>query len=143
MYIPKRYGQSKVDKCPFCGKQSITSNKQGVPVCLKHKTEYLELKCLCGDWLDIRSGKWGPFCTCIKCGALSFSKALSINPAPKPKTPDKDDQKNDSKPASSLPKRNLFNEKRTIYSPKKTAKTRNSGVRKEIIITSDEVDLYC
>jgi hypothetical protein len=80
MYIPKRYGQSKVNNCPFCDRQATTQNKQGVPVCIKHKSEYLDLKCLCGEWLDIRSGKWGPYGVCIRCGNISWSKAMEANP---------------------------------------------------------------
>jgi len=78
--IPKTYGQSKVDKCPFCGKQGITKNKQGVPVCVKHKNSILgNLKCACGDYLDILDGKYGPYFNCMNCGNINFRKGLEMN----------------------------------------------------------------
>jgi hypothetical protein len=81
MFIPKQYGKSRVDSCPFCGKQSTSVNKQGVPVCLQHKNEeFSGLKCFCGESLDLRSGKWGPYFYCFKCGNVSFAKGLEANP---------------------------------------------------------------
>ena len=80
MYIPKRYGQSRVDKCPFCGKQATISNAQGVPVCAAHKDSVLkDLKCVCGEYLDIRNGKFGAYFNCINCGNMNMRKALEIN----------------------------------------------------------------
>ena len=80
LYIPKRYGQSRVDACPFCGKQAVAENDQGIPVCAAHKNDTLpELKCSCGDWLDLRNGKFSPFFSCMKCGNISLRKALEIN----------------------------------------------------------------
>ena len=81
MRIPKRYGEYRREECPFCGKQSITKNPQGVPVCLKHKERLLDgLKCVCGEWLDLRQGKWGPYFFCNKCGNINFKRALELNP---------------------------------------------------------------
>lgn len=80
MYIPKRYGQSRIDNCPFCGKQSTTSNKQGVPVCSDHKDSTLDnLKCVCGEYLELRTGKFGAYFNCINCGNVNMKKALEIN----------------------------------------------------------------
>lgn len=80
MRIPKKYGSYKVERCPFCDKQSTTSNSQGVPVCIKHKdSKLIDLKCQCGGWLDILNGKYGPFFNCFKCGNISFSRGLEIN----------------------------------------------------------------
>ncbi len=80
MYIPKRYGESKKDNCPFCGKQAITKNSQSIPVCVEHRKNKLDnMKCACGSYLEIRNGKFGAFFTCISCGAISMSKALEIN----------------------------------------------------------------
>jgi len=79
MRIPKTYGQSKIDTCPFCEKRAVTSNGQGVPVCLNHKTKkLLDVKCICGEWLDIKTGKWGPYFNCINCGNVSFKKGMSM-----------------------------------------------------------------
>ena len=81
MRFQKQYGYSKVDKCPFCGKQSVTKNEQGVPVCPKHsKKELLDLKCVCGSWLDLRIGKFGPYFECMKCGNINFNRGLELNP---------------------------------------------------------------
>lgn len=80
MYIPKRYGQSKIDKCPFCGRQAFAKNAQDVPVCTDHKNYSLdELKCMCGKTLEMRSGKWGIFFSCLNCGNLNLRKAMEIN----------------------------------------------------------------
>jgi hypothetical protein len=81
MYIPKRYGESKVEACPFCGASAYTKNKQGLAVCADHKhTELNNLKCLCGSWLDMREGKFGMFFICEKCGTRNLRQALEMNP---------------------------------------------------------------
>ena len=81
MYIPKRYGESKIETCPFCGRQSIIKNSQGVPVCRDHKDEKLpEMKCVCGSYLMMQEGKFGVYFNCMKCGNLSLKKVLDINP---------------------------------------------------------------
>jgi len=81
MRIPKRYGQSRVDNCPFCGKQCVTKNSQGIPVCAEHKNiELKDLKCSCGGWLDVKSGKFGSYFHCLNCGNISFSKGVEMNP---------------------------------------------------------------
>src|SRR3989338_1412269 len=98
MYIPKRYGQSKIDSCPFCQKQATTLNRQSIPVCFAHKGEMLDdLKCVCGSILDILHGKFGVFFSCMKCGNMNLRKVIEIN-AIKPKSnspnPDKEDNGN-------------------------------------------------
>jgi len=81
MYIPKRYGESKIETCPFCGRQSIIKNSQGVPVCKDHKDKNLpEMRCVCGSYLLIQEGKFGVYFNCMKCGNLSLKKVLDINP---------------------------------------------------------------
>lgn len=85
MHLPKKYGQSKIDKCPFCQKQATVMNRQNVPVCASHKYEVLDsLKCVCGSTLDIMHGKFGVFFSCIKCGNMNLRKILEFN-AIKPK----------------------------------------------------------
>src|SRR3989344_5101124 len=80
MFIPKRYGQSKVENCPFCSKVAMSMNKQGVPVCSMHKEEILEdLKCICGEALDILKGKFGVFFNCMKCGNMNMRKMMEVN----------------------------------------------------------------
>ncbi len=79
----KRYGESKVEICPFCGKQATTRNKQKVPTCTSHRDMLLEgLKCACGDYLDVMSGKYGPFFSCMHCGNINYKKGLDMNDYP-------------------------------------------------------------
>ena len=78
----KRYGDSLINHCPFCGKSAFIKNKQGIPVCADHKkNELSNLKCACGSWLDIATGKWGPYFRCMHCGNISFRKGLDMNPS--------------------------------------------------------------
>ena len=80
MYIPKRYGQSKTDKCPFCGMQATMQNSDGVPVCRKHTGSSLgDMMCACGEPLELRNGKFGPYFFCESCGNINFRKALEMN----------------------------------------------------------------
>ena len=82
MYIPKRYGQSRINKCPFCGRDAFSQNSQKIPVCNEHKDNMLkDMKCACGSWLDMREGKYGVFYTCLSCGPVNMNKALEINNA--------------------------------------------------------------
>lgn len=79
MRIPKRYGEYRLDKCPFCEKQATAKNKQGLLVCPLHKESVLpDIKCACGSWLDIREGKYGPYFVCINCGNLNLKKGLEM-----------------------------------------------------------------
>ena len=79
MYIPKRYGQSKDISCPFCGKQAIAKNKQGLNVCVDHKNQAMEeVKCTCGSWLEQKVGKFGPYFNCLNCGNINFNKAMEM-----------------------------------------------------------------
>jgi len=78
--IPKRYGQSRKDVCPFCGKNALTINKQHIPVCNNHKTSTLdEMKCICGEILELKSGKYGIYFTCIDCGNINSLKVFETN----------------------------------------------------------------
>lgn len=80
MFIPKKYGQSKVDKCPFCQKQATAINSQKVPVCQLHKEEMLDnLRCACGSPLETLHGKFGVFFSCMKCGSMNMKKVLEFN----------------------------------------------------------------
>jgi hypothetical protein len=80
MYIPKRYGDSKKEACPFCKKQATTVSKEGIPVCVEHKNASLpEMKCACGSTLDLKNGKFGVFYNCLSCGNQSLSRVLEIN----------------------------------------------------------------
>ncbi|MBI2134265.1 hypothetical protein HYU11_06335 [Candidatus Woesearchaeota archaeon] len=95
MHIPKSYGKSRKDECPFCGRQATTTNIQSIPVCPHHRKNTLDnMKCACGSYLDVRKGKYGPFFACISCGAISISKALEINQAAERENPKREYKKN-------------------------------------------------
>lgn len=118
----KSYGQSKIATCPFCGKNALSKNKEGIPVCIDHKTETLpDLKCICGEYLDLRFSKFGPFFTCMNCGTVSFAKAMDMNPPIKPK--------NKVIPKEDKPK-------------PKTTEFQKFSSEGETMITSDDVDLF-
>ena len=74
-----RYGESRIDSCPFCGKQGVTKNEQGLSVCINHKKEVLDIKCACGEWLDVKKGKFGAYFNCINCGNINLRKGLENN----------------------------------------------------------------
>ncbi len=78
----KIYGQSQELLCPFCGKQCIAKNGQGLPTCREHTGKEINLKCMCGKWLDIRESKFGTFFTCMDCGPVSWKRAWEINDLP-------------------------------------------------------------
>jgi hypothetical protein len=123
IYIPKRYGQSKVDRCPFCDRQAFSKNGQDVPVCKDHMRRDLPpMKCMCGETMDMLQGKWGVFFSCMKHGNMNLRKALEINPL----SPSPDAGKPRAAP-SSTPSGKMD------ASPEKRE-------RKEITVRSDELD---
>ncbi|MBS3110900.1 hypothetical protein J4435_02270 [Candidatus Woesearchaeota archaeon] len=80
MHLPKKYGESRIDRCPFCRQQAIAVNAQGFPVCLAHRDAELgEMKCVCGEPLDAQKGKFGVFFTCLNCGPMTARKAFEVN----------------------------------------------------------------
>lgn len=126
MYIPKKYGSYKIDRCPFCEKQAIAKNGQGVPVCQAHREEAIEdFRCQCNSPLDLMDGKFGPYFKCIKCGNVSFSRALEMNR-------EKLERKRTEKGESSSPAKK-------IYQPSSKP---IQNERKETVVTSDQVDVY-
>jgi hypothetical protein len=79
----KILGKYKVEECFICSKQATFKNSQGLSVCRDHKNEFLhDAKCLCGDYLDVMTGKYGPFFRCMNCGAINLKKGLEINGYP-------------------------------------------------------------
>lgn len=83
MFKKKTYGSYKTETCPFCSKQATTKNSQGVSVCQKHKELQLnDLKCACGDYLDLKTGKYGIFFSCFHCGSINYNKGLELNGYP-------------------------------------------------------------
>jgi hypothetical protein len=80
MHFSKRYGEYKVERCPFCKKQATSTNSDGMPVCYEHKNESMPLlKCMCGETLDMMTGKFGVFFKCIRCGIVRKNRALEMN----------------------------------------------------------------
>ncbi len=75
----KIYGEYKTDNCYFCGKIATATNKSGVLTCRHHtETQMEEIKCVCGTWLEARSGKFGPYFNCLNCGNINFKKGLEM-----------------------------------------------------------------
>lgn len=75
----KVYGSYKRITCPFCERNATQKNQQGLDVCHLHtKQVFDEIKCLCGSWLELRSGKFGPYFNCVKCGNVNYDKAMTI-----------------------------------------------------------------
>ena len=96
MRIPKKYGSYQTPLCPFCSRQAIAKSAEGVPVCSSHKDQKLpELKCGCGEYVDLRDGKWGPYFSCIRCGNVNFSRIIEMNVI---KPADSPEPKKESKP---------------------------------------------
>ena len=78
----KVYGRSQELHCPFCGEQATVKNGQGLPTCTRHQGKEINLKCACGDYLDVKEGKYGTFFTCMACGPVSWHKAWEFNDLP-------------------------------------------------------------
>lgn len=145
MYIPKRYGQSKVSKCPFCGRDAFSQNSQKIPVCKEHKDNMLkDMKCACGSWLDMREGKFGVFYTCINCGPVNMNKALEVN-NPTENSLYKVQKKAQTKIAE-INEEQITQEKRIEETRRETTNTNQFPKRiklpekKETTIRSDELD---
>lgn len=84
----KVYGESGNLVCPFCGQVATTKNEQGLPVCRHHTSDEIDLKCVCGGWLDIKESKYGTFFVCMECGPVSYKRGLEINNLPLPRVED-------------------------------------------------------
>ncbi len=80
--MKKYFGGGQVNPCFICGQRATTTNKQEVPTCPKHKDQEMNFKCACGDYLDPKQGKYGPYFVCFKCGNISYKKGLEINDLP-------------------------------------------------------------
>ncbi len=77
--IPKRWGEYQVKNCAFCGRMATQKNETGVEVCYQHiKSVFEDIKCTCGSWLEQRAGKFGAYFNCLKCGNVSFAKAMEM-----------------------------------------------------------------
>lgn len=58
--------ETKMTKCVFCGESATTKNKEGQPVCSKHrKNEPKDVACPeCGMPMKIKEGRYGFFWGC-------------------------------------------------------------------------------
>jgi len=125
MYVPKRYGETRVDSCPFCGRQALIKNPQGIAVCRDHKDKTLDnMKCMCGEYLIIQEGKFGVFFNCFKCGNINLKKVLEINSEVITKAMD-----NEKKKVSEPVKQSV--KKEYPRDPKKPNQTREWTVRSD------------
>ena len=125
MYIPKRYGESRFDGCPFCGKQATVKSPQKLLVCNLHKDSMLpEIMCVCGSFLVLMEGKFGPFFNCMNCGNINFRKGIEFN-----------EGRINRKKEPELKMKNP----RKFEEVKSKIKKDNDGPR-EITVTSDELD---
>ncbi|SRR3989344_1555349 len=125
MRIPKRYGQSKSNKCPFCGVEATFQNAQGIPVCRRHRDFSLDdLRCVCGESLEPMTGKFGPYFHCMNCGNINFRKGIEFN-----------EGRINRKKEPELKMKNP----RKFEEVKSKIKKDNDGPR-EITVTSDELD---
>lgn len=127
----KQYGLSRTEVCPFCLKQATTTNSQKIPVCKEHKDAIMnDMKCACGEWLDIKQGKWGYFFLCMNCGPLNKDKVFMFNEIKDVSV---------KKPAAvnkSIIKKKTTKKKTTKKKTSKSKYTKKS--EKEITITSDD-----
>jgi len=131
MRIPKRYGEARSDNCPFCERQSITQNEQGIPVCKQHQNSILnEMKCLCGEFLETCTGKFGLYFRCVKCGNINKKKVFEINPNREYKEAP---FKSETIFSTELKKENLQKSTSSLFQKRSEPKE-----RKEIIIRSDD-----
>ncbi|MDP3990559.1 MAG: hypothetical protein Q8Q01_05135 [archaeon] len=75
----KKYGEYQTRRCPFCERLATHENSQGVGVCHQHSEQKLdEIKCTCGSWLETKSGKFGPYFNCLRCGNISYQKGMEM-----------------------------------------------------------------
>ena len=124
-YRKKVYGSYKKITCPFCERNSTQKNEQGLDVCHLHtKQVFPEIKCLCGSWLELRSGKFGAYFNCLKCGNMNYDKAMTIK------------ENTDKKFEKEIEKNQPESKIERVYS-KTTVKK-----KKEIVITSNDVEYF-
>lgn len=131
-YRKKIYGQSQQKTCAFCGKLATLKNPQGAEVCIQHKQSLIEeIKCTCGSWLELRSGKFGSYYNCINCGNINRNKAEEIKEMTRRKNKENNSSEN-----------RLSENKLKIKSELKEPKKEEFKEKKEITITSRDVEYF-
>jgi len=117
----KVYGSYKKTTCPFCNRTATKKNEQGLDVCHLHtKNRMQEFKCLCGSWLELKVGKFGSYFNCIKCGNMNYNKGMEIK--------------------STTQK--ISEEKKDTSLSKPILKKKSIETKKEITITTNDVDYF-
>jgi len=141
--IPKKYGQYKTSRCPFCGKVATCKNEQGAEVCPAHRKSVVEeIKCKCGSWLELCDGKFGPYFNCLNCGNINFQKGMEMK--------NLDVNKNLAKESKSNLNSNNKTEVKKESKPKYSGypsnyeleKEKNNGKKKVTVITSRDVEYF-
>ncbi|HLC81766.1 MAG TPA: hypothetical protein VJH68_03845 [Candidatus Nanoarchaeia archaeon] len=75
----KKYGSYKTPACAFCQRMATHKTNFGLETCQQHSKNSLpEIKCICGSWLEQKSGRFGPYFNCPKCGNVNFKKGLEL-----------------------------------------------------------------
>ena len=92
-------------------------------VCREHQRQKLEeIRCTCGNWLEARSGKFGPYFNCVKCGNINYNKGMAMKDMTTPIMTDA--QKTEIVPEQRFKKETAVKE------------------RKEITISSEDVEYF-
>ena len=121
-YKKKVYGSYKISTCPFCSRTATSKNEQGLDVCHQHTKSIMEeSKCICGSWLELRQGKFGPYFHCEKCGNKNFSKGMEVIQSVKPTS---------------------FVEEEREGKEKQKNKFTDNKERKETTMTTDDVEYF-
>ncbi len=137
MRIPKRYGQSKVNNCPFCGKVAIVNNDQGIPVCQDHRDKTIPaIRCYCGKYLELCKGKYGPYFRCTDCGNISFAKGMGLLKGEEDGS--RPFKVNGAKRSGSQ----VFGKEKSRQVKYRTLYKAKQEDKKETVLTSDELDFY-
>ena len=145
--MKKTYGSYQVNQCIFCGTAAYSVNPQGIPVCNNHKSAEVDMdaiRCACGDYLDIKEGKFGAFFLCMKCGPRSIAKVKEINTitirgAPKP--PIDRFKQNSNSLSSNSSQSNSSSSSSSSSGSSGSSKTPYDPT-KELVITTDDVDYF-
>ena len=124
--MKKVYGSYREENCIFCGERAICMNEQNLPTCVKHKHETVnmdKIKCSCGEFLDIKEGKFGSFFLCMNCGPMSIAKIKEIN---------------DIRPEEAA----LKTESNSVYKNPNSTTFNKSNTSSNTVIRSDDPDYF-
>lgn len=135
--VPKKYGQSKTNTCPFCNRLATAKNKDGQDVCSQHKRETMpEIRCSCGSWLELLSGKFGPYFNCLNCGNINYQKGMEMKNLP---INQRSNVKTQEKKVTVIKERNSVIKKKSRYPSNYELEQEN---KKEITVTSRDREYF-